>query len=198
MDSKPAPTNQDIPREIGDFAAFVNDIAKESDRAAAIIVAAKCDILLRELIAKFLLPCHAASDELLDGDSPLGSFTSRITFAYRAGLIKAEFARALHLIRRIRNEFAHEPSSATFNSGPHKDRVRELVAPFKSAPFFSPLRQMLFGKDDAGAEFRASAAIISLLLTGAVQNRPTVDDHLAVDLVAPIKAELASQKKGQQ
>lgn len=187
-------TKTSIPYGLKEFTAFVDDLGKESDRAAAIIVAAKCDILLKELIAKFLLPSHTTSDELLDGDSPLGTFTSRINFAYRAGLIKADFARALHFIRRIRNEFAHEPSSATLESGPHKDRIRELASPFKISPSFDGLTKNLFGNDNPGSEFRACAAIVSLRLQRAIQTCLPVTEQRAHDLVLPSEKPASASK----
>ena len=113
------------------FSEFAEEFEKESDRAAVILVSAKLDELLYLALTRKLLPCPTAQDDLLRTDGPLGSFASRITLAHRLGLIDDTFARTLHLIRRIRNDFAHESAGAKLSSGSHADRVRSLFLPFK-------------------------------------------------------------------
>jgi hypothetical protein len=46
--------------------------------------------------------------------------------AYRTGLISTKFARDLHLIRRIRNDFAHNIHGASFEDTRGKQRIAEL------------------------------------------------------------------------
>src|SRR5438270_10281747 len=53
-----------------------------------------------------------------------------VTGVQTCALPISDTSRALHLIRRIRNSFAHEVSGAKLDSGPHRDRIRELAAPF--------------------------------------------------------------------
>jgi len=109
-----------------------------------ILGAAKLDTLLYQLLGKVLIPSATGKDDLLDGDSPLSTFSSRIHVAYRLGLIDAAFAKALHLIRRIRNAFAHELSGCTLDSGPHRDRVKELFLPFKGLSFIEKFGKHFF------------------------------------------------------
>jgi hypothetical protein len=110
---------------------FRNEFSKETDRAAVILSAAKIDELLRLAIIKRLFPSPTSRDDLLEPEEPLGTLRARIDIAYRLGLIDSAFARALHLIRKIRNDFAHESSGATLSSGAHADRVRELALPWR-------------------------------------------------------------------
>lgn len=111
------------------FSTFLREFMGESDRAAVVLGAAKLDLLLRQIIEKVLLASPGKSDDLFDGDSPLSTFSAKINLAYRLGLIDAALTRSLHLIRKIRNDFAHEPSGVSLEEGSHRDRVRELVAP---------------------------------------------------------------------
>jgi DNA-binding MltR family transcriptional regulator len=113
------------------FKVFAEEFEKESDRAAVILVSAKLDELLHLALTKKLLPCPTAQDDLLRTDGPISSFSSRITLAHRLGLIDDAFAKTLHLIRRIRNDFAHESAGAQLSSGSHADRIRNLFLPFK-------------------------------------------------------------------
>lgn len=150
------------------FRQFIEEFKNESDRAAVILGAAKLDLLLNQLLQAALLPCTGKNDELLDGDGPLSTFSSRITLCHRLGLIDDDFCRALHLIRRIRNSFAHELSGVSLESGAHRDRIRELVAPLEKHDSYTYLLESYFG-DKAGpaGQFRTAVALASLRLEGA-------------------------------
>jgi len=64
---------------------------------------------------------------MFDGaNAPLGTFSARIELAYRIGEINATLARALHLIRKIRNDFAHNVSGCSFGDGVVTSRLTEL------------------------------------------------------------------------
>ena len=155
---------------VDEFNKFTFEFKNESDRAAVILGASKLDLLLYQLIEGFLLPNTSGTDELLDGENPLSTFSSRINICYRLGLIDAEFARALHLVRKIRNSFAHEVSSVSLDSGSHRDRIRELIAPFVSNwAFIMVLEKGFEGEQSPGTFFRAVIAILSLRLDGAVE-----------------------------
>lgn len=100
---------------------------EESDRAAAIVVAAMLDDALKSLLSRRLLQPMAKDRSLLDGDqAPLGTFSARIDAAHQLGLISRWMARDLHLVRKIRNEFAHSPFTLTFESDVVLNRVRAL------------------------------------------------------------------------
>lgn len=100
---------------------------RESDRAAAIVVAAMLDEALKLLLRKRLREARSRTADLLEGDqAPLHSFSAKIDAAHQLGLISAYMARDLHLVRKIRNEFAHHPLELTFDSDGVKTRVRAL------------------------------------------------------------------------
>lgn len=115
---------------------FVNEFLEESDRACVVLGAAKLDISLFQILQKRLLPCGSGKDELFDADSPLSTFSAKINLCHRLGLIDSEVARSLHLIRKIRNAFAHEISGVSLSSGSHADRVKELVTSYRDLPAF--------------------------------------------------------------
>lgn len=156
---------------------FVEEFSKESDRAAVIVGAARLDILLYQLLKKFLRPCTSNNDELLEGDSPLATYSSRIHACHRLGLIDDHMARALHLIRKIRNSFAHEVSTTDLSMGSHKDRIRELVGPFRHYDGFDEARAMDTFKHVSGsaADFRVVMAIVTSRLEGAIERVAPID-----------------------
>jgi len=99
----------------------------KSDRALVIVGAANIDDALREMLVSFLAESPVEIDELLDGDSPLSTFSARTRLAYRLRLIDATLVRACNLIRKMRNAFAHEAEAPSLESGPQKQRVAELL-----------------------------------------------------------------------
>jgi len=106
---------------------FTKSIEHESDRAVVILSATFLDSALELLLKAFLVPCASSQDPLFDGvKAPLGEFSGRIEGAYRMGLIEPSFARALHLVRRIRNDFAHNISGCTFSDSIVMSRMAEL------------------------------------------------------------------------
>jgi hypothetical protein len=165
--------------------AFIEDFKKESDRAAVIIGAAKLDLLLYQILHKALQPCTASSDELLDGESALGTFHSRIHMVHRLGLIDDHFARALHLVRRLRNAFAHEPSTSTLDSASHRDRVRELVAPLVPFEPFYIFRANFAGTTTASQDFRSALGLMVVRLDQLLVSCEALNPPCTQTFVAP-------------
>jgi DNA-binding MltR family transcriptional regulator len=109
------------------FDVLHNEFDKESDRAAVILAASVADELLGTLLSAYLVPVSSSNDELFDGaNAPLGTFSSRIEMSYRLGLVSVKFARDLHLIRKIRNDFAHNIHGCSFEDARVKSRILEI------------------------------------------------------------------------
>jgi len=103
---------------------FDTEFAKESDRAGVIIAVAMLDRVLETILKAYLVPTDSPEDSLLEGAyAPIATFNARIDLAYRLGLISARFCRDLHLIRRIRNDFAHNISSCNFEDSSVHSRI---------------------------------------------------------------------------
>lgn len=88
-----------------------------SDRSSVIVSAAYVDELLEYLIKCFLTftPNEKEDNELFLGYGPLSSFSSKILLSYRLGLISDYEYKALQVIRKIRNAFAHDISKDSLN-----------------------------------------------------------------------------------
>lgn len=163
-----------------------SEFSAESDRAAVILGASKVDQLLRELLVKKFLPNPTGQDELFDSDKPISTFSARINVAHRLGLIDKQFASSLHLIRRIRNEFAHEAVGAELGTGAHRDRVRILVAPFVNNKHFEEYCSKFFsGQSEASKRFRGFLFILIVRLAGAIERTKAVEDKDAYDIIPP-------------
>ena len=110
---------------------LIKQFDKETDPAAAILAGAMIENALERLLRKFLVPSASNEDDLFDGSyKPLSTFAAKITAAHRCGLISSKFCRDLHIIRRIRNYFAHNTEGSDFSEGSIKQRVKELVDSF--------------------------------------------------------------------
>jgi DNA-binding MltR family transcriptional regulator len=174
-----APKNSKTdPESFASFKAFFLEFAKESDRACVILGAAKIDILLKQLLLRLFLPSTSNTDELLDGDSALGTFSAKIQLAYRLGLLDAEFTRALNLIRKIRNEFAHEASTVSLSHPSHRDRIKHLVSSLKSTKAFNSFRNLtlLDHTEGSARDFRAALALICARLENAIDRVSQIDE----------------------
>ncbi len=119
--------NKTLPQFWQDF--LIKEFERETDRAAVVLTASLFDNAIGNLLKKFLLPSSGDQDELFDvPNSPLGSFHSKIQTTLRLGLISQRFARDLNLIRKIRNEFAHNVSHVNLDEGRVKDYLTTLLS----------------------------------------------------------------------
>ena len=157
-----------------ELAKFANDLKSESDRAVVVLAAAKLDLLLYQILSKVLKPTPGKTDGLLDGESPLGTFSARIMMCHRLGLIDDAFARALNILRKIRNSFAHEPSGVSLDSGQHRDRVKELVMPFNEHGALRWVQEQYFKDTQTSLSFRATVALLYARLEGLYLNATSV------------------------
>jgi mannitol operon repressor len=73
--------------------------------------------MLKEILVAFLMK-EKVVDELFEGgNAPLGTFSARAKLAFTLGLISEHEFHDIDLIRRIRNEFAHDMKASFLNDG---------------------------------------------------------------------------------
>lgn len=170
---------------LNELIVFSQEFGGETDRAFVILGAAKLELLLQQILLKKLLAHPGGNDELFDGDAPLSTFNAKINMSYRLGLIGAEFARALHLVRRIRNSFAHELSGATLNSGPHRDRISELSRLFDNTWIIGTMKgyREFARESDASATFSAILYLLMSRLQQAIYRCDTLPSDKAMPLI---------------
>jgi hypothetical protein len=85
--------------------------------SAAIIAAAILDDLLNQLLTARLLKLGSdRHDSLFERtNAPLSSFSAKIEMCFAVGVISNSARFAMHLIRDVRNEFAHRIEQITFD-----------------------------------------------------------------------------------
>lgn len=108
-----------------DVIRFRDTLTPESDRGCALIAVAYIDTSLGTLLSKCFLKDKVAND-FLRSDGPLGTFSARIDAAFLLGKLSKVSRRELHLLRKIRNEFGHNPDPITFDQPSVAARCTEL------------------------------------------------------------------------
>ena len=111
-------------------------------------------------------------DELFSGDSPLSSFGSKINLCYRLALIDGGLCRVLHILRKIRNDFAHQMKGCDLNLPPHSDQVEELIKHLKKDPLFEKPRQVVSWSNSNSRDFRILLALRSAVLEMKIRYLP--------------------------
>lgn len=120
------------------FGRLISESNDESDRAVAILLSAELDELLRRIIERKLVPHNkqifkdVSKNDLLSSYGAIGTFAARIDLGYRLGLLDSFVAHDLHIIRKIRNMFAHEPHGLNFEQPePKKTLNKAKIIKFK-------------------------------------------------------------------
>ena len=95
---------------------FFVELQRESDRGLALVGPAHIDEKLLQVLTAFLCHEKASSRLLTEGNSPLGTFSSRTDACLALGFIDEFEYAEISLVRKIRNEFAHTTHGTTFKS----------------------------------------------------------------------------------
>ena len=112
---------------VSDASNYLAESLLFPDHVTVIIAVSKIDEALNFLITQRLMPCPSKDDEFLESERGVGTFSNRIELAFRLGVIDSSLARALHLMRKIRNDFAHSSEEQKLEKSPHLDRINELI-----------------------------------------------------------------------
>lgn len=107
------------------FWPYLDLLHKESDRGKVLISTGFIEEQLKDVLQAFMLKGKVATELLTSANAPLGTFSSRISACYALGLISDDEHNDLTLVRRIRNDFAHDIHT-TFETPNVVDRCRQL------------------------------------------------------------------------
>ncbi len=94
---------------------FYSNIKEESDRGSALWAMSFLDERLKEILEAHMLVDKNVLKRLFEGPgAAMGTLSMRISFAYMLGSISKDAHNELHLMREIRNEFAHSEEKIEF------------------------------------------------------------------------------------
>jgi hypothetical protein len=105
----------------------IDEIEKQNDRGAAIIAGALLEDFVVDAIKTRLLPDEKVIDQFLTGMGPLATFSAKIDMAYLLKIVTSDCRRVMHIIRRVRNEFAHGLQPLSFETPRIQDMCSNLI-----------------------------------------------------------------------
>jgi DNA-binding MltR family transcriptional regulator len=94
---------------------FLSPFAGETERGAALAVAATLDHSLGDLLKSWMIDDHDVLSSMFSDMAPLGSFGSRIRLGYLLGVYGRNFYKDLTTIDRVRNAFTHSADAKDFS-----------------------------------------------------------------------------------
>ncbi|MEX1027336.1 MAG: hypothetical protein WD049_04915 [Candidatus Paceibacterota bacterium] len=111
------------------WTSFFLELQKESDRAAAILVAAYVDSLIGAKLKELFNEGNSKTRRKLfeDANGPFSSFSAKVDAAYCLGWLEPDVFHDIGVIRRIRNKFAHQIHGLSFDT----PEVLEFVNSFR-------------------------------------------------------------------
>lgn len=157
------------------FDDFADEYLQEqSERNIVIVASSKIDDSLYEILSQFLLPKiekGRKQDELLEGDRPLATFSSRIKMIYRLGVVDKSFYEVLEKIREIRNASAHQ-IMFDLAKPPIKDKIQHLLTLLKCRESYKALIQRYFSQAPMGKNDEIKCAYLTVcMLLEAVKTK---------------------------
>ena len=112
------------------WSEFFDELRAESDRGATILASLWIDELLeRKLKALFSEGNSATRRKLFDPNGPFSSFSSKILAVYSLGWIDSDIHHDIDLLRKIRNQFAHEIHGIDLESPTIRTLIEQLKIP---------------------------------------------------------------------
>jgi hypothetical protein len=110
-----------------DIGKILLEMGQTGHAAQAIWIASILENRLEELIALYMPKLsNRMRKKLFETYGPFASFSVKIDVAYALDLIPESLKRDLHVIREVRNAFAHTTKLVHF----HSDEMREILKKF--------------------------------------------------------------------
>ena len=110
-----------------DYTHAFREIKKQRDRGAGIIATAILQDHLLAAIKTRLSPHADVEGKMFKSGRPLGDFSAQIDLGFLFDLYPEFVREQLHIIRLIRNDFAHNTEPVSFRS--QRDRCAKLNVP---------------------------------------------------------------------
>lgn len=111
---------------------LIKEMEDQTDRGVAIVGAAWVEEAMTTALESFLHSDPKSWNKLFTADGPVSNFSAKIDLCSLLGMINATIKSDLHIVRSIRNEFAHqivhrsEYTKLTFGSPHISDRCRAI------------------------------------------------------------------------
>ena len=110
--------------------SVLEELKKQTDRGAGIIAASVTEELLAVVIQERLLPLNSDLRQALFErmNAPLSTMSAKINLGRALGLYSDVGAKRLHMLREVRNRFAHRIEALTFDHPIVVDAMQDGLA----------------------------------------------------------------------
>jgi len=156
------------------ISTFLNEINTQTDRGAAVIAASVLDDILKQLLFARLIKLSSDRRESMfeRTGAPLSTFSSKIEMGFALGCYTNDIRLCLHLVRDIRNQFAHRMEQITFD---HPEVAAMLTA--RALPSFK--RQGRSTRGTYSDIFSVVAVMLYATLSGDIRLKSLEETHQA-------------------
>lgn len=120
-------------KRINEFKDFRTSLLSESDRGSVLMAAAFIEDKITQLLETYMVQNKKIQEKIFDGNGALATFSSKIDISFLLGLIPKNIYNDLGILRRLRNDFAHNAKPITFQTDYIKDRCKALQVVSKVA-----------------------------------------------------------------
>ena len=159
------------------FDELIDEIIDErNERSLIILCSSIIDEQLYNILDLYLMkPAKKKEDDLLKGDNPLATFSSRIKVIYRLGLIDNSFREILDNVRKVRNLCAHSVE-LKLNKAPIKDHISNLRKSIIGRETYTLTRKRYFeDKTDETNEVKSIFVTICVILEAIINTITEID-----------------------
>jgi len=126
-------TGQRELRNMQEFEDFRISLLSESDRGCVLMAAAFIEDKISQLLQAYMVYNETIQKKIFEGNGALATFSSKIDISFLLGLIPKNIYNDLGILRKLRNDFAHNAKSITFQTDYIKDRCNSLQVIIKGA-----------------------------------------------------------------
>ena len=116
----------------GNWEIFAKSLQHETDRGTALVVVEMFNNLLGSILERFFVDDQSAARKYLKGN--LRYFSSKVQAAYLLGLIDYDDKCDLEKIGQMRNDFAHQLETTSFDDPVVGDNIGKLIILTKGPP----------------------------------------------------------------
>jgi len=113
-------------KSIQEFQDFRTSLLTESDRGSVLMAAAFIEDKITQLLETYMINDTTIQKKIFGGNGALATFSSKIDISFLLGLIPKNIYNDLGVLRKLRNDFAHNAKSITFQTDYIKDRCNAL------------------------------------------------------------------------
>lgn len=113
-------------KNIQEFQDFRTSLLSESDRGCVLMAAAFIEDKITQLLETYMVHDTTIQKKIFEGNGALATFSSKIDISFLLGLIPKNIYNDLGILRKLRNDFAHNAKSITFKTDYIKDRCNAL------------------------------------------------------------------------